>query len=284
MTEKFFSFLECQKCRGELRRLEASANCVRCGALYLINNGAWIFNAHSAVEHPDGVGDPLIASLKGFFKRYEKLYFLFVKIAGALFIGKTGRQAFAQLPPEAIVINLGSGPKKLGQNIINVDSFAFPGVQIVADAIKLPIKNASVDAMMCECVLEHVPDPIDVVKEISRVLKPGGLVYISIPFMDAYHSAPDDYYRWTTSGLRQLMKDFDEMELKLAFGPTSTMISGLSHWLGIFLSFGSKTIYQIIMLSVSVLFSPLKLLDYVLRNYPYATNASVGFYYIGRNR
>lgn len=277
--------LQCSVCQGRLTDRETSLACENCGKTYPIVNGAVVFEQATEEKVGADIGDPLIYRLKSYFKRYQNLYYVLVRIAGALFVGqKTGFQAFKDLPTGSVILNLGSGPKVLSESIINVDAFPFQGVTVCADALRLPFRDGSVDAVMCECVLEHVTDPVAVVREVERILKVDGLIYVSIPFMDAYHSAPDDYYRWTTSGLRQMLKRFDERELRIAFGPTSTMISGLANWIGIVLSFGNKTLYQLITLMFMVLLSPLKLLDYLLRYYPYATNASVGYYFIGAKK
>lgn len=285
MDRHLLESLQCPACRGRLAARDTSLVCESCGKPYSIVNGAVVFEQATEETAGADIGDPLIFKLKTYFKRYQGLYYVLVRIAGALFVGeKTGLKAFGSMPAGSVVLNLGSGPKVLSESIVNVDAFPFRGVTICADALRLPFRDNSVDAVMCECVLEHVTDPNAVVREIERVLKIGGLVYVSIPFMDAYHSAPDDYYRWTTSGLRQMMKAFDERELRIAFGPTSTMISGLANWLGILLSFGSKTLYQLLTLGFMILLSPLKLLDYLLRYYPYAANASVGYYFIGAKK
>jgi SAM-dependent methyltransferase len=284
MTPTLVSAMECRQCRGELMLEGDALVCTRCAARHEMKDGAAIFDAAELPTAPAEVGDPLIAKLKQAFKPYNRLYYVLVRIAGALFVGKTGEQAFRNLPKGSIILNLGSGPKILSKDIVNVDGCYFPGVAVVAPAESLPFKTSSIDAIICECLLEHVPDPVRIVAEMERVIKPGGSVYVSIPFMDAYHSNPDDYYRWTTSGLKQLMSAFEPVELRTGFGPTSSFISAFANWIGVLLSFGSKTLYQLITLGLMVLLSPLKLLDYVLKEFPYATNSALGFYFIGKKR
>jgi ubiquinone/menaquinone biosynthesis C-methylase UbiE len=67
------------------------------------------------------------------------------------------------------------------------------------------------DAIVCWSVLEHVPDPIRAIAEMRRVLRPGGIIWIQLPFLLPYHADPHDYWRVTPSGLRQWMRDFDEV-------------------------------------------------------------------------
>jgi len=74
---------------------------------------------------------------------------------------------------------------------------------VFADAAHLPFPNGGFDGVICLEVLEHVPDPATVMKEIERVLKPGGRAWISMPFLYPLHDAPFDFQRYTEYGLRR---------------------------------------------------------------------------------
>lgn len=83
-----------------------------------------------------------------------------------------------------------------------------------ADATSLPFRSASVDGVvMCE-LLEHVPFPQGVVAEAHRVLRPGGLLLGSVPFIMGLHGDPDDFFRYTESGLRQLLTPFSRVAIR----------------------------------------------------------------------
>lgn len=69
-----------------------------------------------------------------------------------------------------------------------------------------PIKDASMDVVLCTQVLEHVPRPWDAVREIERVLKPGGTLILSVPHLSLIHEAPHDYYRYTRYGLTSMFE------------------------------------------------------------------------------
>ncbi len=65
-------------------------------------------------------------------------------------------------------------------------------IDIISDITDIPVKNEEYDAIMCVEVLEHLPKPIDAIKEFSRILKPTGKLIITAPFCSLTHYAP--YY------------------------------------------------------------------------------------------
>lgn len=63
-------------------------------------------------------------------------------------------------------------------------------LDIVSDITAIPVDDASFDAVMCIEVLEHVPDPVNALKELNRVLKPGGFLIVTAPFCSLTHFSP----------------------------------------------------------------------------------------------
>lgn len=77
---------------------------------------------------------------------------------------------------------------------------------IFSDKDDLPFENASFDTVICTQVFEHLPNPHYKALEISRVLKPGGKVLISVPFAWPLHESPYDFFRYTQYGLQAILK------------------------------------------------------------------------------
>lgn len=74
------------------------------------------------------------------------------------------------------------------------------------DLGRVPLADASFDSALCNAVLEHVRCPDEVMAELRRLLKPGGTLVVSVPFLQPYHPHPADYRRYTREGLRELAR------------------------------------------------------------------------------
>ncbi|MBO8183468.1 MAG: class I SAM-dependent methyltransferase [Archaeoglobus sp.] len=79
-------------------------------------------------------------------------------------------------------------------------------VDIFANALSLPIKSSSIDTILLTEVIEHIPEPTKLVRELARVLKKGGVLIITTPQVWPLHEEPNDYYRFTKYGLKYLLE------------------------------------------------------------------------------
>ncbi len=176
----------------------------------------------------------------------------------------------------ALVCDLGAGTASYDDRIACIDGYGYETVHLVADLGALPIADASLDGVISQAVLEHVPEPAKHVAEMWRVLKPGGRLLCFFPFMQGFHASPHDYSRVTRPGLRQLFSRFEIEEVFVAGGPTSGLVWTLQEWLAIAGSFGSERLYRALVPLTWVL-SPLKYLDAVLIHHPAAHVIASGF-------
>lgn len=109
---------------------------------------------------------------------------------------------------QGLVVNIGSGEdlRQFGRRTIHVDAHA-PSVSVRADfATGLPFGDRTFDAAICSEVLEHVPDDRRVIREMARVLKPGGRAVVTVPFAFRYHPDPVDFRRYTPAGLQTALE------------------------------------------------------------------------------
>lgn len=78
---------------------------------------------------------------------------------------------------------------------VNIDSSTEPDIKSPAESI--PVSDESYDIALMGELLEHVFDPRIVLKEAFRILKPGGKVVATVPFLYPVHADPEDYGRYT---------------------------------------------------------------------------------------
>jgi len=103
---------------------------------------------------------------------------------------------------------------KFGENWISVDKYDHRSfIDRYDDIEDLDFPDNSFDAAVCWSVLEHVPHPETAVSELTRVLRPGGEVFVQLPYLYPYHGPPSypDYWRVGPDGLRLWMSEFDEI-------------------------------------------------------------------------
>jgi SAM-dependent methyltransferase len=82
-------------------------------------------------------------------------------------------------------------------------------------------KTNHFDFVILDEILEHVARPQVAIGEVYRILKEGGCLITSTPFMIAEHKVPEDYWRFTKSGIRELLRDFQIVETHSWGNPSS---------------------------------------------------------------
>jgi SAM-dependent methyltransferase len=90
-----------------------------------------------------------------------------------------------------------------------------PGARItyVSGAESLPIPDAQYDLVLCTQVLEHVRHPQRALLEMTRVLAPGGHLFLTTCGVYPFHPHPGDYWRWTQQGFEAMFEDTEGLEL-----------------------------------------------------------------------
>jgi SAM-dependent methyltransferase len=118
------------------------------------------------------------------------------------------------LPVGSRVIDVGAGEAPYrelfgDQRYVTLDRPDTPhsgSVDLHGDADSIPAEDGSFDAVLCTQVLEHVPEPLLALREFRRILRPGGRIIATVPFVWEEHEAPFDYYRYTRYGIEHLVR------------------------------------------------------------------------------
>ena len=101
-------------------------------------------------------------------------------------------------------------------NVTGIDFQAGEGVDVVHDIQHYIVINGGVkmfDHIDCCSVLEHVENPWRAALNLQRVLKKGGTILLSVPFVWRVHGYPDDYWRFTKSGIKSIFDEIDWVSL-----------------------------------------------------------------------
>lgn len=108
---------------------------------------------------------------------------------------------------------------------VAMDRTAETSPNLCGDALALPFGDALFDTVLCNQVLEHVPDPARAMAEAARVLKPGGHLLLTTPQTWGLHLEPYDFYRYTKYGLAHLGRQagFEVLEVVPTTGLAATV-------------------------------------------------------------
>jgi SAM-dependent methyltransferase len=173
-------------------------------------------------------------------------------------------------PAGAVCLSVGGGPTVVHPRLINLNLVPLPNVHVAGNAYALPVRGASVDAVYCEAVLEHLEYPDTAVSEMLRVLRPGGQLLAVTPLLQPYHGYPDHYQNFTLRGHVRLFEraGFEVVASGPCNGPSFALVDLVSNYLREFVPtrFLSRSAYYLARAAAT----PLALLDRALLSRPNA--------------
>lgn len=157
-----------------------------------------------------------------------------------------------------------------------------PGTGLVCDGHDLPLLDDSADMVVVTGALEHVLDPARVVAEISRVLRPGGVVVASTPFMQQVHMGAHDFTRFTDLGHRWLFRCFEEIARGSSSGPGSALLWSIEYFFRSLCPSYRSALFASGLVRLTLFW--IKYTDLLFRRRPGALDAACELYFIGANR
>jgi SAM-dependent methyltransferase len=278
--------LVCPDCRVPLETTQG-LRCGSCGAEFPIEAGVpvlWPPSRREAIRQS-------IESFRGHHAgvRESRLFRALLPPSSVADPGRKAREARVRefMAGGELVVNLGSKAARWGPRVVNLDLVmphgAEPGaVDLLGDISRLPFADASVDGVICTDVLEHVPDARACVDEIARVVKPGGHVYVKMPFIFPTHPDPLDRWRWTLDGLVHAMGAFEKLDAGTSGGPFSAITSIVPTAIGSM--FSNFFLFNVTRTALGWAMWPVKFLDYLSFHSKREYMAPANIYFIGRKR
>ena len=138
------------------------------------------------------------------------------------------------------VLNAGAGHRDISHliqgELFNQDiphGLHNANIHIYSPLHQIPKPDGFFDAIICNAVLEHVENPEEVVAEFARVCKPGGALYLGVPFLQPEHKDPTDFQRYTADGLAKLAErhGFTVEKVEAVHNIYTTLAWIISYWL-----------------------------------------------------
>jgi len=264
-----YEIVACPICKGRLAKTDQTLCCSEHGEYKISKRGVPILFKDKANDeifkdgaaaYQDEKKNKKILYLKKKLFRKPKMYF------GNSLHDRLKEEYIINSGKEKIILNIGSGHEQNfhQNNLTNFDIYPHWNTHVSGDAHYLPFLNSSVDIVWLCAVLEHIENPFRVMEEVYRVLKPGGILLISVPFIQYLHASPHDYFRYTKYGLRSICRNFIEIESGATYtGPMGTILQLIS--VIPLMMFKNKIIKNSLSFLTAWIFSPILLIDLFFR-------------------
>lgn len=284
LRDRLSAALACPTCRIALQPHGEELACPTCAAVYARDG-------ETEVLLPSGARDVVLAEVERWSREAirPRISYRWLRRLMSPQVHRWGpelrwtRNHVAALPKGSLVLDIGCGASEPGDWLARLDLSPGPDVDIACDAHGLPLVDGTVDALLLLRVLEHVKDPVRVVSEAYRVLRPGGTMIAVVPFLEPYHRNPTDHSRFCRDGVERLFAKFHTDELSVATGPAVTLAWFLKEFAAIAFPFSNRPlVYASVREAVGWLCAPIAWLDPLLRRRSFAHKIAGSFWYVGR--
>ena len=151
------------------------------------------------------------------------------------------RAFFPELTGEVVDVGCGRKPYRafvpatryVGLDIDSPVTRALGVADVWYDGGRFPFADANFDGALCSQVLEHVFTPEEFLREIARVLRPGGRLVLAVPFVWDEHEQPRDFARYSSYGLRALLErnGFEVVALRKSTADARSLVQLASAWM-----------------------------------------------------
>lgn len=206
---RVFAVLVCPQCGSEIVPVQAGIRCGGCAASYGTCEGVPAFlervpaGMHRSEKKNRASGSAWRQANNAFFK------------------GVSG-----SLAADAVVLDVGAGHGYLRSyfecTYLSTDVYPYEGLDFLCDlGVTSPLRPASVDLVLLNNVMEHLPQPERTLKAVASALRPRGRVAIAVPFIIKVHQAPYDFFRYTHFMLVRMLEQegFGDIGIEAVYTP-----------------------------------------------------------------
>lgn len=136
-------------------------------------------------------------------------------------------------PYEGLIMASGKVREYIKLDFVDSDYHQGHALDLTWDGKAIPLEDQSIDTVFMTEVLEHVHKPGEMLRELRRVLKPGGILFLTVPFAWPMHELPYDYHRFTPIALKAYLEEasFDVQGIQLLGGFDHTLAQQIGLWL-----------------------------------------------------
>jgi SAM-dependent methyltransferase len=137
-----------------------------------------------------------------------------IPVLARRYVRRAGATFASGLPPGPVCLDIGGGVspyRRALEEVLDVSLYVSLDVAcsdqttLVGDATRIPLADCSVGVVLCMEVLQHILDTTRVLEEMKRVLRPGGLMILSFPFVYAECDVVD-FHRWSMLGMESELR------------------------------------------------------------------------------
>lgn len=163
----------------------------------------------------------------------RKSIFTFINKSLSNFHGSLLDIGCGKMPYKEFILKNSSVQNYVGLDIetaINYDLNIKP--DFVWDGVLMPFEDAAFDCAIATEVLEHCPEPELVLNETYRVLKAGGMLFFTVPFLWNLHEVPNDEYRYTPFSLERHLSNsgFTNIQINALGGWNASLAQMIGLW------------------------------------------------------
>lgn len=137
-----------------------------------------------------------------------------------------------EMPYKSLILRQPEITRYLGLDIENPTYQAKLKPDIIWDGTRIPLPDESVDCAVATEVFEHIPNLVSTLHEIYRVLKPGGKIFFTVPFLWPLHDMPQDECRYTPFSLKRVIQQsgYSMIDIKAHGGWDASLAQMIGLW------------------------------------------------------